>query len=102
MKSNRTIHNGKPISLDFEIALNILQWQDKKDRTYFGRLVEEFDGFISKLDISKLLDILDDYGIIDGDWEKKKDDKWYRVFFVDEDAYGLIKELEAVTEETYG
>jgi len=94
-----TKHNGKPISHDFEIALNILQWQDKEDRTYFGRLVEEFDGFISKLSVSKYIDRLFDYGIIDGDWEMKKDGKWYRVFFVDEDAYGLIKGLEAVAEE---
>lgn len=75
---------------DFKIAIHIYLMNINNIECYFSSLVQH-----SKLDrasVSKHLDRLFDYGIVEGEWLKSKiDGNWYRGFKIDSDAELLIK-----------
>ena len=78
---------------DFEIAVKIFRYTENGEDVWFSKLVEDYNGKISRSTISKNLDQLFDLGIITGDWKKNEDGKWIRTFKIAGEANGLIRSI---------
>lgn len=78
---------------DFEIAVHIYRCNQKNELVYFNKLVQDFEGKISRATISKNVDQLFDLGIVTGDWQKSDNGKWIRTFKIAGEASGLISSL---------
>ena len=78
---------------DFKIAIRIYRCNQRNEPTYFNKLVQDFEGKISRATVSKNLDQLLDLGIIAGDWQKSDNGKWIRTFKITDDVSSLISSL---------
>jgi hypothetical protein len=64
----------------------------KKEPIWFSKLVELFDGKLSRVQISKALDRLFDLCFIKGDWQKV-DERWTRTFAISSCSEYFAREM---------
>lgn len=83
---------GKIISDEFLICMKIFEFNEKKEKIWFSKLVEELGGDQYRIKISDCLDRLSDLGMIDGEWETVNGN-WVRTLKVTEEFEGFIRGL---------
>lgn len=81
------------LSPEFNVAVEIYALEHTNPyEAYYSRLVERLDGTVSKVTVSKALDVLLDAGILKAEWKKTPSGKWARIFTIAGEAEGVIKE----------
>ena len=83
---------GQVISDDLQVCLKIYEYNLRREKIWFNKLVEEMGGSPTQRTISKSLDKLFDRGMIDGKWEKV-DGCWTRTLNVTGEFTGFIRGL---------
>ncbi len=95
MKKDGLYYNkkGKLLSDDFQVLAIVQEYNDKKEPIWFSKVVECFDGKVTRTNISKAQDRLYDLGMIDC-YYKKVGDKWTNCWFVSNEADGFINKVQ--------
>ena len=83
---------GSETSLDFLIACVIMESENQKKPIWFKKLEKILDGRASRATISKNVDKLFDYGIINGEWILHEG-KWIRTFHISGEASSLVGKI---------
>ena len=80
-------------SLDFLIACVIRESNNMNDPIWFNRLENILKGRASRATISKNLDKLFDYGIVNGNWATNKNGDWVRTLYISGEATELMNKI---------
>ena len=85
------------LSNDLKICHVVYEYNQRTEKIWFSKLVEELEGVVSKVTISKSIDRLFDLGVINGSWEKVEG-KWTRVISIAGEAESFVKNVYENTE----
>lgn len=80
---------------DLQVCLRIYEFNQKNEKIWFKKLIEEMDGVSTGPAISRSLDKLFDRGMIDGVWENV-DGCWTRTLSVTDGSVGFIRGLRNI------
>ena len=92
------------ISDDFLISSIIKLYNDAGKPIWFNKLEKLLEGRMSRATISRNIDKLFDYGIINGTWEKNSDGSWIRAFTIAGEATLLVDKIckeKAVEDDSF-
>lgn len=92
------VRKGEVLSKDFHVCLKIFEYNERKEKIWFSKLVKEMNGDPTQATISKCIDRLFDRGMIDAEWELV-DGRWTRTLKVTGEFEGFIRGLYNVTED---
>ena len=81
------------LTKEFEIASRIFEYTERGETVWFTKLVEDLDGIMSRVTVSKYIDVLFDLGIINGEWKQTEDGKMVRAFTIAGEAGPLVKQI---------
>jgi len=89
------------ISTDFKVLSRLYEFiYVRKEQVWFTKLVESFGGELSRVDVSKAQDKMDDLCIMDGKWQKTPDGRWTRCLFIEDEVVDFAKTIfESTTEK---
>lgn len=71
----------------------------RKEQVWFTKLVNSFNGELSRTDVSKSHDKMYDLGIIDGEYQKTPDGMFSYCFFIEDEATDFAETIFKHTEE---
>ena len=80
------------LSLDLKICYWVYDFNKKKEKVWFGKLIKPLKGEAGLIPMGKAVEKLLDLGILDGHWEKIGD-KWARVLMVTGEAESFVKNI---------
>ena len=80
-------------SLDFLIACIIRESEKKDNPIWFNKLENVLKGRASRATISKNLDKLFDYGIVNGAWDTNNNGDWVRTLHISGEATELMNKI---------
>jgi hypothetical protein len=81
------------LTKEFDVACRIFDYTEKGETVWFTKLVEDLDGIMSRVTVSKYIDVLFDLGIINGEWKQTKDGKMVRAFTIAGEAKTLVEHI---------
>jgi hypothetical protein len=81
------------LTKEFEIACRIHDYTERGEMVWFTKLVDDLDGKMSRVTVSKYIDILFDLGMINGEWKQTEDGKMVRAFTIAGEAKKLVKNI---------
>jgi len=81
------------LTKEFDIACRIFDYTEKDETVWFTKLVEDLDGIMSRVTVSKYIDVLFDLGIINGEWKQNEEGKMVRAFTIAGEARTLVKHI---------
>ena len=81
------------MSLDFLIACVIRESEKRNEPIWFNKLEKVLEGTASRSTISRNIDKLFDYGIINGEWCRNSEGNWARVFHISGEASTLVAKI---------
>ena len=81
------------LTKEFEIACRILDHTEKNETVWFTKLADDLDGVMSRVTVSRYIDILFDLGIINGEWKRNEEGKMVRAFSIAGEAKTLVKAI---------
>ena len=90
------------LTKEFEIACRIHDYAERGEMVWFTRLVDDLRDKMSRVTVSKYIDVLFDLGIINGEWKQTEDGKMVRAFTIAGEAEGLVKHISEKNRNSSG